>query len=578
MTERIEHLKRLAAGIGLAGLLVLAGLGAGAAPALAAGPTPPTIGTRVTVTNPSEVVIGTSVAVEAKLTTLGGNAIEGARLVMNINGTQARASRTNAAGVVSFSVPSDRLSTEGSLAIVVLFSGDNTHIASSAKSSMTVRGAQIRIVTVPAVTGLSISLGDTVAVTDAEGAVTFSVPTLGRQSISPSFDLPDSAGIRVSFVRWQDDVFEPRRAIDIAGDTDLVLGVRVAVRTHLVFIDPSSRPIDPSLVQSVSMETGSGPGRTVTAYDTVWLDAQIPVKRTFGLVAVPNVHRISEVLIAGTNVVNRGQQTWEPTLDGTWTVEVLLYELDVRVTDALLGSPLTTTVSLEYPDGSSVTLPTVDGQVAFGSLPRGDYRILVHAGGIVPPSPIALSRPQDTTIRIISNLDLSIGGGLLFGTIALLLVLGRRHQLVALAQSAVRAIDTAGRRVAHLTGGADRIVRAIVMPIDARIQARSAGRRGLPDDRSAAAARASSRGFGATVERLDASIHSFAEDRRRRILATILGLAIMAIVVVGVAITVARPADAAPSAPSPAAISIDHRLAGAGRTDRPLHASHDPLA
>jgi hypothetical protein len=512
----------------------------------AAGPTkaPVLIGTRIKLSGPTEVKIGTSPTVNATLTTTGGVAIPVARMTMEINGTLARASRTDSTGLIVFSPPSEYFNTAGTLNIHVVFAGDSTRAASSASMVMTVQPATIQVVTVPAVAGLTIGLGTQQTLTDAQGIATFIVPSIGNLRLLPTFDLPADTGQRVSFVRWEDDVFDPGRTIAVAGDAKYVLGLRIAVRSRIQFVDPEGQPVDPSIVTSVLIETSAGPARTLTSYDDVWLEAEVPVKRTFGLVAVPNQHRISDVEIAGTNVVNRGQQVWEPTLNGTFTVEVLLYHLNVRIDDALLGSPLHTNVTLEYPDGSQQTQATdAGGNVAFNSLPRGDYTILVHAKGIVPPAPIAMSKPQSTTIRIITSLDLSIGGGLLVGMVVLLILLGRRHQVVALARAsrsvtggALARIDPMLGRLEPVAELADRIVSPVLGGADAMLRRVAA--------LSPPAGRPRAAGGGAFAARttavfgsVDGLIRSVSANPLRRVVLVVVGLVVMGLVVAAIAAT-----------------------------------------
>lgn len=509
------------------------------APAMAANPPAAVLGTRITLSNPGDVVIGTTVVVTAHLTTTGGNAVATSRITMEVNGVLARATRTDATGKVDLSLSSDYVKSAATLNIRVAFAGDSTHSPSVALTTIVIRPATIDVVTVPAIVGMSITLGDQEILTDAQGTATFAVSQLGRLRLTPRFDLPKSSGIRVGFVRWNDDVFDPVRTIDIAGDARLTLGVRLAYRTSMRFVDPDGNVVDPALIQSVKMETSSGPTRTVTSYNEIWLEAEVPVKRTFGLVGVPNVHRVSEVMIAGTNVVNRGQQTWEPTLDGVLTVEVLLYHLDIRVEDALLKSSIVTKVTLEYPDGTTVTHDTTsDGRVSFGALPRGDYRIVVHASGIVPPSPIALSRPQDTTIRIISNADMSIAGGLILLVIIALVVLGRRQQLVALGRAGLVRSDSAGRGFAQLMSRSDRGVHSTAQRADAWVQQRtSVSRSAQASDSTVAAPGPLRDALVAMFGSVDRTLQQFLGDPRRRLIAAAIGLAVMALLVLAMAST-----------------------------------------
>jgi Bacterial Ig-like domain (group 3) len=531
----------------------LAVAGSTSAPARGAqpSPSPAPIGTRLALEAPTTVAVGTAVTVTVTLTTLGGNAIEAGRISLEINGTVVRNTRTDATGVAALSVPSELLASAGQLAIGASFSGDATRSASSVSAGLEVRPARVEIQTVPAIPGLAMQLGEQASQTDVNGMAAFEVAQLGRYPITPDFAIPESSGLRVSFARWEDDVFEPNRTLDVTGDERLVLGVRTAVRTSFAFVDLDGQFVDPALVESVLLQTGAGGERTVTTFRDVWLDSQVPVKRTFGLVAVPDLHRVSEVRIAGANVVNRGQQVWEPTTGATLTIEVLLYHLEVRVQDALLGSPLATRVSLRYPDGSEKTLPTdTDGVAAFGSLPRGDYSIVVRTGGIVPPSPIALSRPQQARIRIITTLDLGIGASILVLGVFVMIGLGRRGQVMTLASGGrgvgrgvvargaalaglvdarLRSLRPAGSGAAS-TNGLERLARSAALPVVAQVVA----------------------GLDPAMRRMDRSIGRVAANPRSRLLATAIGVTVMALAVLALAANLAAAAPDSGPASSPA--------------------------
>ena len=125
---------------------------------MAANPPAPVLGTRITLSNPGDVVIGTSIVVTAQLATLGGNALPVSRITMDVNGVLARATRTDATGKVDLSLSSDYVKSAATLNIRVAFAGDSTHSASVALTTIVIRPATIDVVTVPAVAGMSITL------------------------------------------------------------------------------------------------------------------------------------------------------------------------------------------------------------------------------------------------------------------------------------------------------------------------------------------------------------------------------------------------------------------------------------
>jgi hypothetical protein len=134
--------------------------------------------------------------------------------------------------------------------------------------------------------------------------------------------------------------------------------------------------------------------------------------------------------MAGTNVVNQGQQAFTPTISGTWTINLLLFDLTVHTTDAVTGSSLHGTAELVFPDSSSRTAPIGrDGSAQFTGLPRGSYVVKLNTDGIAPTTPIALSRSQEATIRVISTFDIGLAVAFVVLSLLALLWIGRRRQL-----------------------------------------------------------------------------------------------------------------------------------------------------
>ena len=131
-------------------------------------------------------------------------------------------------------------------------------------------------------------------------------------------------------------------------------------------------------------------------------------------------------MIHGAEVINRGQQSWTPTQNGTWTIQVLLYGMTVQTRDALFGSPVSGKLLLTYPDGFVTTQPVgSDGTVTFSDLPRGQYQLKLETSALSPPTPVALSKPQSATLRVITYRDIGLVVGGLLAVTFLLALIGR---------------------------------------------------------------------------------------------------------------------------------------------------------
>ena len=59
------------------------------------------------------------------------------------------------------------------------------------------------------------------------------------------------------------------------------------------------------------------------------------------------------------------------------------------------------------------------------NLPRGQYQLQLSPSAFSPPTPVALSRPQEATLRVITYLDVAVAAGALILAVALLFVIGR---------------------------------------------------------------------------------------------------------------------------------------------------------
>jgi hypothetical protein len=131
--------------------------------------------------------------------------------------------------------------------------------------------------------------------------------------------------------------------------------------------------------------------------------------------------------------VNRGQQHLVPTPDAVWKIVVLLYDLKVAPVDALFGSNVHGTVDLKFPDGTVQTesIDAASPTLGFASLPRGNYELRLHTAGLGAPTPVALSRDQTASIRVITFVDLGILGSVMLAGVASLLWIGRRQQIFA---------------------------------------------------------------------------------------------------------------------------------------------------
>ena len=375
--------------------------------------------------------IGSEVFVTGTIRPAGGIVPTGLRVLLYVNGTYISSSHADAKGNLSFRIPSTATAKAGPLALRAQFDGTHDLSPARATGTLKVRPATVRITTVPAVKGIPISLGTATAITGADGTATLLASKTGPTLLAAHIEQLTDPAIRVSFTRWGDSVYDEARTITIRGDAQLVIGLRTAYRAAVQFVDENNTAIDPTEITRARFTSSTGQELVLTSFtDRAWWEAGSAVIRTGGLQASATLWRLAEVTMAGTNVVNQGQQAFTPTIDGSWTINLLLFDLTVRTNDALTGGAVGGTAELVYPDNSSKVIPLrSDGSAEFAGLPRGAYTVRLKIDGIAPPTPIALSRTQEATIRVISFLDLAAGGILVLVALGVLLWIGRRRHV-----------------------------------------------------------------------------------------------------------------------------------------------------
>jgi hypothetical protein len=402
--------------------------------------------------SPAVAVIGQEILISGSVKISGGLPPTGLRLLLSMNGTFVTSTHALPNGAFTFTIKRTDTSKAGTYALKAEFlSGSQRLTSAQATTTLKIRPAVVTVTTVPVVPGLPITLGGTTQTTDAKGEAKLSVAQVGPQTLETHIDQIKNPALRVSFIRWEDSVYSEKRTVNVRGDLPLVLGLRTAYRASVRFIDETGAAIDPKLISKFRATSSSGQELILTDFaDSAWWESATAVSRSAGLQESTTLWRLAEVWMAGTNVVNQGQQAFTPTADGTWTVNLLLYDLVIRTSDAVTGGSLSGTAELVYPDSTSTIVPfAADGTATFHNLPRGLYTIRLKTDGMAPPTPVALSRTQGATIRVISYVDIALGVILALAMLVILLYIGRRRHIRGLAWAAAvpgRVIRSTVRR------------------------------------------------------------------------------------------------------------------------------------
>ena len=269
--------------------------------------------------------------------------------------------------------------------------------------------AQTTIQTVPAVPGMRFAQDGHRVKTDRNGRA--HLPPRAR-AVPRVLDTEVAPGVRAKFDRWY-------RGGRIAA---INLYHRVTAR----FIDQSGNAVDPRAVTSVTLRGSDGGRHVLTRGRPLWLQGNRIVPESQGRRSTALRYAAEKVIVAGSNVVHRGQQRFTPAANPTIQLRLLLFAVRVTVRDALLGFPIGSHIRLQYPnrrERREALGPSAD--LTLTSLPRGSYRVGVDALGISSSRPVALSRDQEVDLRVISWLDIAV---VLLGlaSIALALLFVRR--------------------------------------------------------------------------------------------------------------------------------------------------------
>jgi hypothetical protein len=414
----------------LAAIVLLAALVGLAAPGVALGADPVPVPISMSLKVPPVAALGSEVTVVGSIRRADRVAPTGLRVGLFVDGKFLLSSHSDASGNIAFRVSGAATAKAGTFRLEGRFEGSRSLAPARATTTLKIRPAVVTITTVPAVPGVPVSVGTEKATTGPDGTAKVNIDKVGATSLEAHLDLVADQQTRVSFIRWGDQVYDTKRAITVRGDATFVLGLRTAYQASVRFVDQDGQPVDPTTISRARFTSSTGGELVLTNFENAWWEAGTAVSRTGGLQPSTTLWRLSEVEMAGTNVVNQGQQAFSPMINGMWTVNLLLFDLVVHTRDAITGSSLNGMAELVFPDSSSRTSPIGnDGSARFSGLPRGSYVVKLGTDGIAPTTPIALSRSQEATIRVISSFDIALAGGLMLVSLLALLWIGRRRQL-----------------------------------------------------------------------------------------------------------------------------------------------------
>jgi hypothetical protein len=228
------------------------------------------------------------------------------------------------------------------------------------------------------------------------------------------------------------------------------VGLSLSYRVRLAFADGSGEPIDPRRIERIVIKSHAGSRAIRKGVDTLQLQGSRvgPYGRHGGLASKSIGYSVREVVIDGSNVVNRGEVRFYPFRTRVVPIELLFFDLDIASRDALFDTRIGSRVEVIGPDGRTRRVAlSAEGRVHLDRLPRGRYRVRTDATGLGASRLVTLSRHQVVEVEVFSVVDLLLLGGAGSG-LAIGLVLVRRPRLrTRVARRVVRVLGLRPRPV-----------------------------------------------------------------------------------------------------------------------------------
>jgi hypothetical protein len=287
----------------------------------------------------------------------------------------------------------------------------------------------LTIQTVPAVANARFKLDGRILVTGPDGTVRTTTTKAQRDELATnqaahlsvvSPTLAIRQGVRARFAGWYDGGYHYSRTnktgqvLRAAFDFDFL--------TSFSFVRRNGGKVQPVGLAGIQLHSEGGT-IVLRKIAPLWLRG-IKVVSNAGHLGVNDVeYKISSVELNGNNVVHVDQQRFVPAHTQNVTVQLLLFDVTLTVSDAFFGFSQGSAVDLTYADGTVKHARLRHGSVTIAELPRGDYALTVHAPGLTSDKSLSVSRDQIAKLRVISWLDLvSLGATVLLLCIGLLLI------------------------------------------------------------------------------------------------------------------------------------------------------------
>jgi hypothetical protein len=264
--------------------------------------------------------------------------------------------------------------------------------------------------------------------TGDDGSASIKVNQPGTYHLQVLVNLYNDPNQRIEFGRWLADFYQPYTDITVPTNGVIQAGLNIFNLVGQTFIDLDGQPVDPSRISEFTIRSEQGDTFVLNNGDPRWIPSSRITRRVNGLIQTKMLYSVISVKLDGSNVVNASQQQFYAEPNDTWKISLLLYSLQVQVQDGLFGSAVGKSINLLYPDGEVKNFQLdKNGAVAIHGLARGNYTIeVLGVRGLGNKTPVALSRNQNASMKILTYMDIGIIGAFGLAVALALLLFGRR--------------------------------------------------------------------------------------------------------------------------------------------------------
>lgn len=358
-------------------------------------------------------VTGDHPTIVVHLTAQFGQPIPNQPIIILVDGVRKAEGRTDSRGIAAITLKYKF--PAGTYAVQAIYPGIISIglNRATAETGMIMDPARVAIYTVPPVPGVIFKLGNKTYTTDQNGVANVEVGLSGVYDLQvlPIDQERLPSNIRMSFARWNDNVFTEKRQVFFPRARRLEVGFTVSYQVNQDFFDTTGQPVDPARVSSITVR-GVGTTHTFEGAGPLWLPANRLTRRIGERLESEEIlYYFREVVIDGANVINKGEQRFRIRPDDVWPVQVLLYSAHFSARDAMFGFPIGKGIELTYPDGrkQEFYFDSPNKEIVIPSLARGSYSArIIGIGGSAPPTSVHLSRDQDIELLMLSYLDIAV--------------------------------------------------------------------------------------------------------------------------------------------------------------------------